>query len=214
MIIQKLNAEFKENGVRLVAVSKTRSDEQIMSLYDTGQRIFGENRVQELVGKQSRLPADIQWHLIGHLQTNKVKQIAPFVDLIHSIDSHKLLKEVNKQAAANERIIKVLLQFHIAEEEAKYGLDDSTLGPILKALKNSELAHIKICGLMGMATFTDNHEQVRSEFASLKKMYDKLSNNSLFDDQFNTLSMGMSGDYQIAIEEGANMVRIGSLLFN
>jgi len=213
MMIQKLNAEFKEKGVSLVAVSKTRSDEQIIALYDTGQRIFGENRVQELVGKYDRLPKDIQWHLIGHLQTNKVKQIAPFVDLIHSVDSHKLLKEINKQAAANERVINVLLQFHIADEDAKYGLDKSTLEPILDAIENKELEHIKVCGLMGMATFTNDQEIVRSEFSSLKNIFDELSNKVLFDQQFSILSMGMSGDYQIAIEEGANMVRIGSLLF-
>jgi pyridoxal phosphate enzyme (YggS family) len=212
-IIEELRTQFQTKGVSLVAVSKTRSDDQIMELYQLGQRIFGENRVQELVGKYERLPKDIQWHLIGHLQTNKVKQIAPFIDLIHSIDSLKLLKEVNKQAQSNDRIINVLLQMHIAEEEAKYGLKESDLQPIFEHILKGDLPNIKAVGLMGMATYTSDEAKISAEFGFLQKLFDKVKANPAVDEDFTVLSMGMSGDYKIAIQEGANMVRIGSLLF-
>jgi len=212
-ILQDLQTQLRKKDVCLVAVSKTRSDEQLMELYQLGQRIFGENRVQELVGKYERLPKDIKWHLIGHLQTNKVKQIAPFIDLIHSVDSLKLLREVNKQAKNNDRVIKVLLQMHIAEEEAKYGLTETDLHPILESISDGELTNIKVSGLMGMATFTSEKLKIREEFSSLKNLFEKLKSNKVMDEHFSILSMGMSGDYEIAIAEGSNMVRIGSLLF-
>ena len=203
-IIEKLQPK----NVTLVAVSKTKPPEAIQELYDLGQRDFGENYVQELVDKQALLPQDIRWHFIGHLQTNKVKYIAPFVYLIHGVDSLKLLKEINKQALKANRIINVLLQVHIAQEETKFGLDEKELEEIFN-LSSSQLHQLKntrIQGLMGMASFTENEEQIRKEFRYLKTLFDKYT-------QLQTLSMGMSADYEIAIEEGSNMVRIGSLIF-
>jgi len=194
------------DNVHLVAVSKTKPNELIIEAYGAGQRIFGENKVQELVEKEESLPKDIEWHMIGHLQTNKVKYIAPFVSLIHAVDSKKLIKEINKRAKQNNRVIPCLLQVHIAQEESKFGLDKDGVIEILK----TDFPNVSIVGLMGMATFTDNKNQVRKEFKYLKDSYDELKENQ---PNFSILSMGMSGDYSIAIEEGSNMVRIGSSIF-
>ena len=194
------------NKATLIAVSKTKPIEDIQALYNEGQRDFGENYVQELVDKEAVLPKDIRWHFIGHLQSNKVKFIAPFVYLIHGVDSVSLLQEINKQAAKNNRVIDCLLQVHIAAEETKFGFDEKELFD----LKISQFENLKIKGLMGMASFSDDMNLVRSEFKKLKTIYNLLST---LNSQLSTLSMGMSGDYKIAIEEGSNMVRIGSLLF-
>lgn len=203
---------FAPKGVTLIAVSKTKPASDIQELYDAGQRDFGENYVKELTEKQAALPADIKWHFIGHLQSNKVKYIAPFVHLIHSVDNAKLLGEINKQAAKNNRVIDVLLQFYIAAEETKYGMDEAEVIAVVEA-KNT-LPNVHICGLMGMATNTDDTQQVRGEFARLHSFFSKLKNEYFSNDpEFATCSMGMSGDYEMAIEEGSNMVRIGSLLF-
>ena len=192
----------------LVAVSKIKPVEDIQALYNLGQRDFGENYVQELVDKEARLPKDICWHFIGHLQSNKVKYIAPFVHLIHGVDSLNLLKEINKQAAKNNRIISCLLQVHIAQEETKFGFDLQELENAINQLH--ELKNVCVKGLMGMASFSDDEQKVRSEFRQLKSVFDTLN---LKHSTFSILSMGMSGDYKWAIEEGSNMVRIGSLLF-
>ena len=225
----------------LVAVSKTKPVEDIKALYELGQRDFGENYVQELVDKQPLLPNDICWHFIGHLQSNKVKFIAPFVHLIHGVDSLKLLQEINKQAAKNNRIIDCLLQIHIAKEETKFGLDEGELNEIISQFANVIMKNVRIVGLMGMASFSDNMELVRSEFKYLKSLFDRtnvqcspdasgfnvqLSMENKGNEsrpttndqrptniQLSTLSMGMSGDYKIAVEEGSSMVRIGSLIF-
>ena len=200
--------------VTLVAVTKTRPVELLEEAYSLGLRDFGENRVQEMCDKQPLLPADVRWHQIGHLQTNKVKYIAPFVHLIHSVDSLKLLAEINRQAAKYERVIDVLLQVYIAREESKFGLDDDEVIELLNNHETAAMQNIRICGLMGMATFTDNDQVVRNEFASLKKLFEKLRNGFFSGhEEFRWLSMGMSGDYHIAIEEGSNMVRIGTALF-
>lgn len=199
-------------NVSLVAVSKTKPLEAIQEAYDAGQRVFGENKVQEMVEKHEALPHDIQWHFIGHLQTNKVKYIAPFVEMIHAVDSFKLVQEINKQAAKNKRIIRCLLQFHIAEEESKFGL---TIDEAVHIAQNtSNFPHIEFAGVMGMATFTDNTEQVRAEFRSLNAIFNTLKK-EYFNQHasFTEISMGMSGDYLIAIEEGSTIVRIGSTLF-
>jgi pyridoxal phosphate enzyme (YggS family) len=193
--------------VTLVAVSKTKPNEAILAAYESGQRIFGENKVQELVGKHEALPKDIAWHMIGHLQRNKVKYIAPFVSLIHGVDSLRLLQEIEKQAAKNNRVQDILLQMHIAEESTKFGLDEAELTEILDQL--SDYKHVNVIGLMGMATFTENTEKVEKEFAYLKSIFDKYSETH----QLTTLSMGMSGDYNLAIKNGSNMVRIGSSIF-
>ena len=190
--------------VTLVAVSKTKSVADIRTLYDAGQRDFGENYVQELTEKQSLLPTDIRWHFIGHLQSNKVKYIASFVHLIQSVDSEKLLREVDKQAAKQGRVIDCLLQVYIAREETKFGLDEVELKTVFEHAK--DLAHVRILGLMGMASFTENPQKIREEFRRLKSIYDQYPGLSM-------LSMGMSSDYRIAIEQGSNMVRIGSLIF-
>ena len=196
--------------VVLVAVSKTNPNEAIMEAYEAGQRVFGENKVQEMVQKWEELPKDIEWHMIGHLQRNKVKYIAEFVSLIHGVDSLKLLQEIDKQAQKHNRVIPCLLQMHIAEEDTKFGLDTSELNALLASEGFKALEHVKITGLMGMATFTSNKNQVRKEFAQLKSIFNglkqKLSHISI-------LSMGMSGDYHIAVEEGSTMVRIGSSIF-
>jgi pyridoxal phosphate enzyme (YggS family) len=199
----KLVRELDEKKVTLVAVSKTQPVEDILALYDLGQRDFAENYVQELTDKQAALPKDIRWHFIGHLQSNKVKYIAPFVHLIHGVDSFKLLQEINKQAAKNDRVIDCLLQVHIAKEETKFGMDDAELADAIS--KTNHLEHLQIKGFMGMASFTEDMQQVRKEFVYLKSLFDKYS--------LEILSMGMSSDYAIAIEEGSTMVRIGSLLF-
>ncbi len=193
--------------VELVAVSKTKSNEEIMQAYEAGQRVFGENKVQELARKQEELPKDIEWHMIGHLQRNKVKYLASFVSLIHGVDSLKLLREINKQGQKNQRVIPCLLQMHIAMESTKFGLNREELDEILEL---EELHHVKLLGLMGMATFTPDMEQVRKEFAFLSSIYESCKSKR---QDFEILSMGMSGDYQIAIEEGSNMVRIGSSIF-
>ncbi|MEO6832587.1 MAG: YggS family pyridoxal phosphate-dependent enzyme [Chitinophagaceae bacterium] len=204
------------SNVSLVAVSKKKSAAEIQSLYDAGQRDFGENYVQELVEKQSQLPTDIRWHFIGHLQRNKVKLIAPFVYLIQSVDSFRLLEEINKQAATLGRTIDVLLQVHVAEEETKFGLDEKEVFELLEyfeAQKNN-LQNVRICGLMGMGTATNNEVQTRKEFARLHALFLNLKSvQFLAQPQFAICSMGMSGDYQLAIEEGSTMLRIGSLLF-
>lgn len=197
------------DNVQLVAVSKTHPFDKIKNLYDLGQKVFGENKVQELCEKQPLLPDDIQWHLIGHLQTNKVKYIAPFVDTIQSVDSEKLLEEINKQAEKNKRKIKVLLQVKIAEEDSKTGLEVNETKEIFLKYLQGNYPHVEITGLMGMATFTDDESQIRREFSFLKQLFDKLS----LQKKLETLSMGMSGDFQIAIECGANSVRVGSAIF-
>lgn len=215
---QQLRKELDSQNVTLVAVSKIKPVSDIKALYGLGQRDFGENYVQELADKQAQLPRDTRWHFIGHLQSNKVKYIAPFVHLIQGVDSYNLLKEINKQAVKNNRTINCLLQVHIAEEETKFGLNETELNEILKKLP--ELKNVQVKGLMGMASFSDDEQQVRSEFRALKCLFDKegasvtaspisaISNHTSA-----ILSMGMSGDYKMAIEEGSNMVRIGSLLF-
>jgi PLP dependent protein len=207
--------DLKVKGVTLVAVSKTKPAESIRELYELGQRDFGENYVQEVVEKQAQLPQDIRWHFIGHLQTNKVKYIAPFVYLIHGVDSYKLLAEINKQGLKYNKVIHVLLQVHIAQEETKFGLNENELEQIFNQneSKLSELLNIQIEGFMGMASFTDNNEQVRKEFRYLKSLFDKFRHMQTPNCNLNTLSMGMSGDYDAAIEEGSTMVRIGSLIF-
>ena len=198
--------------VQLVAVSKTKPAELVSALYELGQRDFGENYVQELVDKQAILPADIRWHFIGHLQSNKVKYIAGFVHLIHGVDSLKLLKEIERQAVRHERVIDCLLQVHIAREETKFGLDESELKELTGGGGAAECPHVRIRGLMGMASFTDEKEKVRSEFRELKRLFEGEREHFA---RYGTpiLSMGMSGDYKMAIEEGSTMVRIGSLLF-
>jgi pyridoxal phosphate enzyme (YggS family) len=211
-----LNEELQPEGVTLVAVSKMKEVGDIQSLYDLGQRDFGENYVQELVEKQSRLPADIRWHFIGHLQSNKVKFIAPFVHMIHGVDSFKLLPEINKQAQKHGRVIDVLLQMHIAEEATKFGLDEKEIIELLQYFEaqQASLQHIRICGLMGMATATDDETRIRGEFRRLYAMFVTLRQSQfLAQPHFNTCSMGMSDDYRLAMEEGSTMVRIGSLLF-
>lgn len=194
------------DNVHLVAVSKTKPNDLILEAYEAGQRIFGENKVQELVEKEQSLPKDIEWHMIGHLQTNKVKYIAPFVSLIHAVDSIKLLEEINKRAKNNNRVIRCLLQLHIAKESSKFGLNKEGILEILE----SKFSNVSIVGLMGMATFTSDEKQIREEFKYLKGFYDELKEQH---PGFSILSMGMSGDYDIAIEEGSNMVRIGSSIF-
>lgn len=210
----ELNSKLIEKNVNLVAVSKTKPVADIEALYKAGQRVFGENKVQELCDKYEQLPHDIAWHMIGHLQRNKVKYIAPFVSLIHAVDSVRLLKEIDKQAAKADRKLNCLLQMHIAEEDTKFGLDEAELTELLTSDAFAEMKHIQICGLMGMATNTDNKEQVLREFKGLKALFDKMKAEHFANDAaFKELSMGMSGDYELAVEAGSTMVRIGSLLF-
>ncbi|WP_276134143.1 YggS family pyridoxal phosphate-dependent enzyme [Polluticoccus soli] len=213
---KEITAELKEKNITLVAVSKTKPVSDIQDLYNLGQRDFGENYVQELVEKQPQLPADVQWHYIGHLQSNKVKYIAPFVHLIHAVDSFKLLLEINKQAAKNDRVIDVLLQMHVAEEETKFGLDEKELIELLEyyTAQKDQLSSIRVCGLMGMATNTEDESVVRLEYKRLHNTFNHLKDVYFINQpQFNTCSIGMSSDYKIAMEEGSTMVRIGSLLF-
>ena len=221
-IYKKVAEELKEKKVALIAVSKTKPVEEILELYNLGQRDFGENYVQELVEKYEQLPKDIHWHFIGHLQSNKVKQIAPFISLIHSVDSERLLREINKEAQKNNRIIDCLLQVYIAKEETKFGLDEEELNTIINNAHNTNnigsksekpFKNISIKGLMGMASFTDNKEIIRKEFHHLKTLFDTYSPFPIHYSSFTILSMGMSADYETAIKEGSNMVRIGSLLF-
>ncbi len=200
--------------VRLVAVSKTMPVSALQTAYEAGQRCFGENKVQELTTKAELLPNDIQWHFIGHLQTNKVKYIAPFVHIIESVDSLKLLREINRQAQKNKRIIRVLLQFHIASEETKFGLDETEAAELMTAVKTEQLNHVEICGVMGMATYTDHTETIRSEFRRLRNLFEWLKSTYFADSaSFHEISMGMSGDFQLAIEEGSTNVRIGTSIF-
>ncbi|WP_296683906.1 YggS family pyridoxal phosphate-dependent enzyme [Flavobacterium sp.] len=209
--LRSIQATLPEN-VTLVAVSKTKPVSDLMEAYKAGQRIFGENKIQEMSEKWEVMPKDIQWHMIGHVQTNKVKYMAPFVSLIHGVDSLKLAQEINKQAQKNNRIIDCLLQVYIAEEESKFGLDERELNEILKQVQNDKenYNNIRIVGLMGMATFTNNQNQIKKEFSRLKTIFDTIA---IHNSQFTILSMGMSGDYALAIECGSTMVRIGSSIF-
>ncbi len=207
--IKKYKDELPEN-VKLVAISKTKPNEDLMEAYRAGQRILGENKIQEMTDKWEALPQDIEWHMVGHVQRNKVKYMAPFVSLIHAVDSLKLLKEINKRAKQNDRTINCLLQIKIAEEDSKFGISAEEAKDILESEAYKKMENVRVTGLMGMATFTDDEEQVRSEFKYLKSVFDK------FRDQhpdLTELSMGMSGDYQIAVECGSTMVRIGSSIF-
>jgi len=202
------------SSVKLVAVSKTKPVSDIEVAYNTGQRMFGENRVQELLSKKDLLPGDIEWHLIGHLQSNKVKFIVPFVSMIQSVDSYKLLSVINSEASAIGRVVNCLLQIHIAREETKYGFSPEELDRILGTQDISLLRNVKICGVMGMATFTSDSDQVASEFLFLKECFNVLKNNFFkAESDFREISMGMSGDYEVAVEQGSTMVRIGSLIF-
>ena len=210
--LEKNYSKIKEtlpSDVQLVAVSKTHPAEEVLKVYQFGQKVFGENKVQEMLEKYEALPKDIQWHLIGHLQTNKVKFIAPFVEMIQSVDSEKLLLEIDKQALKNNRIIKVLLQVKIAEEDTKTGLEVSEAKELFLEYLKGNFPNIEICGLMGMATFTEDKAQVKREFDFLKRLFDQLSIQKNFD----VLSMGMSDDYLLAIDSGANSVRVGSAIF-
>ncbi len=212
--ITSLKNETKALKVSLLAVSKTKSVEDIMEAYNAGQRLFGENMVQELVDKYEKLPKDIQWHLIGHLQSNKVKYIAPYISMIESVDSLKLLQEINKQALKNDRVIDCLLQIYIADEETKFGLGFDEVVELLRSDEFSELKNVRIRGLMGIATNTDNEKQVKDEYYELKTFFDGIKL-SFFrkESSFDTLSMGMSSDYKIAIDQGSNLVRLGSTIF-
>jgi len=215
-IAEKIHYYLNEipDNVKLVAVSKTKPNEDILEAMEAGHMVFGENKVQDLSRKSEELPKEIEWHYIGHLQTNKVKYIAPFVSLIHAVDSLKLLKEINKQALKNNRILNCLLQFHIASEETKFGLNIEEAKDILTSSTFSEFSNVQISGVMGMATYTNDLERIRSEFAALRKIFDHLKNEYFRHDiAFKEISMGMSNDYQIAIEEGSTMVRIGSSIF-
>lgn len=211
-VLNKITKFVEEHHALLVVVSKTYPTDRIKEVYDQGIRIFGENKVQEILEKKDILPADIQWHMIGHLQSNKVKQIVPFITLIHSIDSEKLLNEVQKQAQKIDRKVDVLLQIFIAKEDTKFGLDENELKSIIEKVNSGQYSHVRIRGLMGMATFSDDESIVRNEFKTLKVLFDQ-TQLSLQNSFFDTLSMGMSGDYEMAIAEGSNMVRIGSLIF-
>ena len=208
----QIKSQLPEN-VTLVAVSKTKPVADLMEAYDAGQRVFGENKIQEMTEKWEQMPKDIQWHMIGHVQTNKVKYMAEYVSLIHGVDSLKLLLEINKQAAKHNRVIDCLLQMYIAEEETKFGLDEKELDEILQFVQNDKLQNIKVVGLMGMATFTDNQSQLKKEFLNLKSTFDKINSLSIVNYQLSIISMGMSGDYKLAIECGSKMVRIGSSIF-
>ncbi len=211
--ILKINNSLP-NSTNLVAVSKTKPNQSILEAYDIGQRIFGENKVQDLVKKQAELPKDIEWHFIGHPQSNKVKFIAPFVHLIHGTDSLKLLKIINKEGQKNKRVINCLLQFHIADEETKFGLSLDDARVILNSEEFKFLENIAIAGVMGMATYTDDKSQIRNEFRTLKTIFNTIKNEYFSDSEnFREISMGMSDDYLIAIEEGSTLIRVGSKIF-
>jgi pyridoxal phosphate enzyme (YggS family) len=215
--VSKIQAELGSYPCNLIVVTKTRSNEELQDVYECGIRDFGENRVQEMVDKQAQLPNDIKWHQIGHLQTNKVKYIAPFIHLIHSVDSFSLLKEINKQAEKHNRVIPCLLQIYIAQEDTKFGLDKQEAIDILQNPELVNLANIQIVGLMGMATFTENTSQIQQEFKQLKALFDYLKSQEIgLDSQrvvWQEISMGMSGDYLLAAQEGSTMVRVGSAIF-
>ena len=212
--IKRLKNETDSINVQLIAVSKTKPQEEIKEAYDAGQRLFGENMVQELVDKYEHLPKDIQWHLIGHLQSNKVKYIAPFISMIQSVDSLKLLQEIDKHAQKHDRVIDCLLQVYIADEETKYGLGFDEVIELLRLEEFTSLSHIRIRGLMGIATNTENEKQIKDEFYELKTFFEGIKQSYFRKEMsFNTLSMGMSSDYKIAIEQGSNMVRLGSTIF-
>jgi PLP dependent protein len=212
--IEKFRTELKPFDARLIAVSKTHPVDKIKEAYESGQRIFGENKVQELTEKQPQLPADVQWHLIGHLQRNKVKFIAPFVSLVHSVDSLKLLEEINKQGQKINRAIPCLLQVYIADEETKFGLDSAELEEIIQSGTIGSLPFVQVSGLMGIASLTENQEQIRKEFRFLKTLFETLKQKNLpVNIQMKELSMGMSSDYKIALEEGSTLVRIGTAIF-
>jgi PLP dependent protein len=209
-----LKQELSGHNVKLVAVSKNQPNNKIQFLYDKGHRDFGENKAQELISKHTEMPSDIQWHFIGHLQTNKVKFIVPFVSLIHSVDSYKLLKEINKEALKAGRIVDCLLQVYIAKEESKFGLDEKELLDLISSQEFNEMTHIRICGFMGMATYTDNHAIVRNEFNYLHDLFSRVKAEYFVNKpEFRELSMGMSDDYEIAIEEGSTMIRVGTYIF-
>ena len=212
--IKSLKNETGPIKVTLLAVSKTKSNEEVLEAYNAGQRLFGENQVQELVEKHEHLPQDIEWHLIGHLQTNKVKYIAPFISMIQSVDSLKLLQEIDKHAGKNNRVIDCLLEIYIADEETKFGLGFDEAIEMLRSEEFAALKHVRIRGLMGIATNTDNEKQIKDEFYELRTFFDGIKQ-SFFrkEPSFDTLSMGMSSDYKIAIEQGSNMVRLGSTIF-
>ena len=211
-IAENLNHLRKElpADVTLVAVSKTKPEEDLLEAYAAGQRVFGENKIQEMTAKYEALPKDILWHMIGHVQSNKVKYMAPYVNLIHGVDREKLLMEINKQAAKHNRVIDCLLQIHIAQEETKFGLDEGELFHILQNNPENTYPNVRLVGLMGMATFTQNQDQIKSEFNTLKALYDSAKE---WTSTFTTLSMGMSGDYPLAIASGSNMIRVGSKIF-
>lgn len=211
--LHTIKSSLPEN-VTLVAVSKTKPVADLMEAYNAGQRVFGENKIQEMTDKWEQMPKDIEWHMIGHVQTNKVKYMAPYVSLIHGVDSLKLIKEINKQAKKHNRVINCLLQMHIAEEETKFGMDTNELETLISSDEFKSFENVNVVGLMGMATFTDNQEQVKKEFTQLKSIFDNLSKQTtLLNLNTKTLSMGMSGDYKIAINCGSTMVRIGSSIF-
>ena len=211
--LNKIKKTIPED-VSLVAVSKTKPIQDLKKAYDAGQRVFGENKVQELREKQPQLPDDIEWHMIGHMQSNKVKYIAPYISLIHGVESLKLLEEINKQALKNNRIIKILLQFHIATESTKFGLQLKEAKEMLDSDEYKRLENIEVSGVMGMASFVENESQIRQEFSKLKSIFEELKSNYFTSaESFNTVSMGMSGDYPIAIEEGSTMIRVGSSIF-
>ena len=212
--ISKFNQELAPFHAQLIAVSKTKPNEDLLQAYEAGQRDLGENKVQELSRKHDELPKDIRWHMIGHLQRNKVKYIAPFVHLIHAVDSLRLLAEINKQAEKNNRVINCLLQIYIAREESKFGLDESELKELLTSPEFEAMQHIKIVGLMGMATNTDNEETIRNEFKYLKSLFDEAKANYQSEKiEMKEISMGMTSDYRIALEEGSTMIRVGSAIF-
>lgn len=211
--LERIKAEIPGN-VKLVAVSKTKPNEAILEAYEAGQRVFGENKVQELSAKYEALPKDIEWHMIGHLQRNKVKYIAPFVALIHGVDSFKLLKEINKQAEKNNRLINCLLQFHIAKEETKFGFNIAEVEEMLTSDEFTGLKHVTVVGVMGIATYTEDEEVIRSEFKELKGIFDLLKERYFNgNEDFKEISMGMSSDYQIAVQEGSTIIRVGSSIF-
>lgn len=209
----KVLSDIPDN-VTLVAISKTRTIEEIKNLYELGHRVMGESKAQELTPKYEKLPKDIKWHMVGHLQRNKVKYIAPFVEMIHSVDSLRLLNTINKEGEKNNRVINCLLQLHIAKEETKFGMSEEEITELLKSSDYKEMSNVSIKGLMGMATFTEDEEQVRKEFRELKQTFDKLKN-SFFksNESFTEISMGMTNDYKIGIEEGSTLVRIGTAIF-
>ena len=212
--LERINNELAQTQARLIVVTKTHPPEVLLEAYDAGCKVFGENKVQEMVAKQALLPHDIEWHLIGHLQSNKVKHIAPFVNLIHSVDSLKLLQEIDKQADKNNRVIDCLLQIYIAKEETKFGLSEEEALDLLTSFEMPTLTSIRIVGLMGMASFTDDTDQIRQEFRGLKKFFEKLTLlNGAENIEIKELSMGMSSDYHIAMQEGSTLIRVGSAIF-